>query len=124
MKAILLIDHGSRRAAANAMLHEVATLVQELAGSAVLVEPAHMELAEPSIGAAFALCVHRGATEIIAVPYMLSPGRHVTEDIPRLVCEAAAGYGVPFRVRGELGVHRDLAHVVLERAEITEIAPG
>ena len=49
MRAILLIDHGSRRHAANDMLHEVAALVESVAAGAVIVVPAHMELAEPSI---------------------------------------------------------------------------
>ena len=50
-----------------------------------------MELAEPSIAEGFADCVRAGATEVVAFPYMLSPGKHVTRDIPRLVAEAARG---------------------------------
>jgi sirohydrochlorin ferrochelatase len=118
----LLIDHGSRREAANAMLHEVAALVEHVAGGGVIVVPAHMELAEPSIASGFAACVARGATEVIAVPYMLSPGRHSTEDIPALVAQAAARHTVPYSVAKALGVHRALAEVVLERAGIAGAA--
>jgi len=118
MKAILLIDHGSRRHSANAMLHDVAALVESLSGEAVIVEPAHMELAEPSIEAGYAACVARGATEIVAVPYMLAPGRHSTEDIPRLVAVASSRYTVPYRVAAPLGLHAGLAEIVLERAAV------
>jgi len=44
MKAILLIDHGSRRDAANEMMNCMANLVQAMAGPDVLVRYAHMEL--------------------------------------------------------------------------------
>src|SRR3954469_3346037 len=54
MKAILLIDHGSLRSEANEMLGSVQAMVQEMAGPHVLVEYAHMELAEPTIEQGFA----------------------------------------------------------------------
>jgi len=118
MKAILLIDHGSRRAEANAMLEQVAELVRAEAGPGVIVESAHMELAPPTIADAFRRCVEAGATEVIAQPYMLTPGRHATEDIPALVEEAARQHPeVRWRVTGPLGVHPLLARLVLARAE-------
>ena len=119
MKAILLIDHGSKRAEANHMLACMANLVQALVGDAAIVEYAHMELAEPSIPDGFAACVERGATEVIAFPYMLSPGRHSTGDIPNLVNEAAASApGVRTRVTDAFGVHEKLAELILLRAGI------
>ena len=57
--------------------------------SETIIEPAHMEMAEPSIKTAFMKCVQRGATKIICHPYFLSRGRHVMEDIPELVAQAA-----------------------------------
>jgi sirohydrochlorin ferrochelatase len=119
MKAILLIDHGSVRAEANSMLECMANLVQQMAGSGVIVTHAHMELAEPTIAAGVALCVERGATEIVAFPYMLSPGKHSVNDIPRMVSAAAAAFpGVAVRVTPAFGVHEKLAEVVLARAEV------
>jgi sirohydrochlorin ferrochelatase len=49
MKAILLIDHGSRRDEANEMMNCMANLVQAMAGPSVVVREAHKERAEPSI---------------------------------------------------------------------------
>ncbi len=119
MKAILLIDHGSVRAEANDMLESVAALVRQVAGGGVIVQAAHMELAEPSIEQGFRRCVEKGATEIVAFPYMLSPGKHSTRDIPRLVSEAAAAFpGVSFRVTDAFGLHEKLAEVVLERTGV------
>jgi sirohydrochlorin ferrochelatase len=117
--AVLLIDHGSRLDQANEMLACVANLVQDMAGDGVIVRHAHMELAEPTIAQGFADCVEAGADEVIAFPYMLSPGRHSTRDIPRMIGEAAVAHpGVRFRVTPAFGVHEMLAAVVLSRAGI------
>src|SRR4051812_34848210 len=119
MKAILLIDHGSVKAEANDMLAAVASMVQEMAGPDVIVGYAHMELAEPDIDTGFAACVERGATEVVAFPYMLSPGKHSTRDIPRLVAAAAAKHPhVSHTVTPAFGVHEKLGEVVLERAGV------
>jgi sirohydrochlorin ferrochelatase len=120
MRAVLLIDHGSVKTEANEMLGAVAAMVQEMAGPDVIVDYAHMELAEPGIGEGFASCVRRGATEVVAFPYMLSPGKHSTRDIPRMVAEAAAKHpGVKFSVTPAFGVHEKLGEVVLERAGVS-----
>jgi sirohydrochlorin ferrochelatase len=91
--ALLLIDHGSRRAEAHTQLLEIAERLSEklatLGSASPLVEIAHMEIAEPNIAAGFEACVRRGATRVVAIPCLLSRGRHVTEDIPALLAEAA-----------------------------------
>ncbi|MFK7821404.1 MAG: CbiX/SirB N-terminal domain-containing protein [Planctomycetaceae bacterium] len=86
---VILVDHGSRREASNQQLLESARLFHEQSDWEI-VEPAHMELAEPSIAQAMAKCVEAGAEKIVVFPWFLAPGRHWAEDIPRLVNEAAA----------------------------------
>ena len=116
--ALLLIDHGSRVAAANEQLVAITKLVEARAPAGTIVEHAHMELAEPSIENAVAVCAAKGATHLIAVPYMLAPGRHATEDIPRLVAAACAVHDLTCHVGQALGIHPLLAEVVLHRAGI------
>jgi len=119
-KAILIIDHGSKRGEANEMLDCVANLVQAMAGGDVIVRYAHMELAEPSIDDGFAECVKAGATDVVAFPYMLSPGKHSTGDIPRLVAAAAKAHpGVRYSVTAAFGVHEKLAELILLRSGVT-----
>jgi len=114
--ALLLVDHGSVRAEANALLAEVARLVQEFSGLKII-EHAHMELAEPTIAQGFDACVAAGANMVIVHPYFLAPGRHSTQDIPRLVAGAASCHpGVRYSVSEPLGLHPKIAEVVLERA--------
>ena len=119
MKGILIVDHGSRLTDANEMLGEMAALIQSMAGSDVVVRYAHMELAEPDINQGFADCVRAGATDVTVFPYMLSPGRHSTSDIPRMVATAARAFPhVAFNVTPAFGLHEKLAQVVLERADV------
>jgi sirohydrochlorin ferrochelatase len=119
VKAILLIDHGSTRHEANEMLACVANLVQVMAGRRAVVRHAHMELADPTIEQGVRACIDAGATEIVAFPYMLSPGKHSIGDIPRLVSAAAAAYPeVRVSVTPAFGVHEKLAEVVLLRAQV------
>src|SRR3954469_10052078 len=119
MKAILLIDHGSRRDAANEMMNCMANLVQAMAGPGVVVRYAHMELAEPSIENGVRNCAEAGATELIVFPYMLSPGKHSTGDIPRMVAAAATAFpALDIRVTTAFGVHEKLAELILERAGV------
>ncbi len=115
--AIIIVDHGSRRAESNDLLLEVAQLFRESTGYKI-VEPAHMELAEPSIADAYAKCVEQGATRIVVHPYFLSPGRHWHEDIPRLAQDAATQHpGTTHLVTAPLGLHPLMAKVMQERVE-------
>ncbi len=93
--AVLLIDHGSRVAQANVQLQGIAERLRlRLAKEerAPVVEIAHMELSAPTISEGYAACVQAGATHVVAIPCFLSRGRHVTEDIPALLREAAKSY--------------------------------
>lgn len=124
MRAILIIDHGSTRGEANHMLSCVANLLQQMVGDGVIVRHAHMELAEPSISSGFAECVQAGASEVVAFPYMLSPGKHVTRDVPRLVAEAASAFPqIAYRVTDAFGVHEKLAELIALRAGVDVVAP-
>ncbi len=115
---LLLVDHGSRFQEANDMLADVAAMVKRLSGLEC-VHYAHMELAEPTIEQGFATCVREGATAVVVHPYFLSPGRHSTSDIPRMVTEAARPFpGITFCVTEPLGLHPKICEVVLERAGI------
>lgn len=113
--AVILVDHGSRLEEANRMLFDVVTLYRHVTG-VTIAEPAHMELAEPSIAQAFARCVAQGATEIVIQPYFLSPGRHSTRDIPHIAAEAAQAFpGVRYRVAEPLGLDNRMGEIIQRR---------
>ncbi|KAK8607265.1 hypothetical protein V6N13_053007 [Hibiscus sabdariffa] len=108
---VIIVDHGSRRKESNLML----TMFRERTGYPI-VEPAHMELAEPSIRDAFGLCVERGADRVIISPFFLFPGRHWYQDIPSLTADAAKDYpGVSYMITAPLGLHELLVDVMNDR---------
>jgi sirohydrochlorin ferrochelatase len=116
-RAILLVDHGSRRAEANAVLDAVAEKLRQRSPGCV-VEVAHMDLAVPDIAQGVLACVRAGATEIVVHPYFLGPGTHIQRDIPRAVESAVAQHpGLRVVISEPLGVHDKLVDVVLERVE-------
>lgn len=119
-KALLLIAHGSRRPEANADLEFVAAALRER-GRYQFVCPSYLELAEPDIEAGGVRCVEAGATEVILLPYFLSPGVHVVEDLTAARDALAARFPqVRFALAEPLGRHPLLIDVVEQRAnEVT-----
>jgi sirohydrochlorin ferrochelatase len=114
-RAILLVDHGSRRAEANALLEDIAGQIRKRAAESI-VEIAHLEIAEPGIGEGIEACVEKGATHIIVHPFFLGPGRHTSEDIPAQVERAAQRHpNVRIRISEPLGSHAALIDVILDR---------
>ncbi|KAG5624419.1 hypothetical protein H5410_009637 [Solanum commersonii] len=112
---VIIVDHGSRRKESNLMLNEFVAMFRERTKYPI-VEPAHMELAEPSIRDAFSLCVQQGARRVIVSPFFLSPGRHWNQDIPSLTAEAAKEHpGVSYLITAPLGLHELLVDVVNDR---------
>jgi sirohydrochlorin ferrochelatase len=119
-RAILLIDHGSRRAEANALLEDVADQVRRRAPESI-VEVAHLEIAEPDIAEGIDACVKKGATHIVVHPYFLGPGRHTSEDIPTQVERAGERHpNVRIRISEPLGGHAALIDVILDRVSDAE----
>lgn len=116
-QAIVLIDHGSRRAAANEHLEQIARRVAERKPD-VLVRCAHLEIEPPSLLEALEACIAEGATQIVVHPFFLSPGRHSQQDIPALIEEARAQHpSAEIRLSEALGLHPKLVDVVLERID-------
>lgn len=114
---IIIVDHGSRRLQSNELLEEVAVQFgRRFAELYDIVEPAHMELAEPSIATAYARCVRRGAARVVVCPFFLGPGKHWTGDIPRLARGAAADHpGTTYHVAMPLGLDELILDLLAKR---------
>lgn len=118
--AILLVDHGSRSAEANALLDAVARRVGErLPGRRVAV--AHLEIVPPSVAEALDALAASGVREIVVMPYFLAPGQHGVRDVAALAERGAARHpGVRLRVAAPLGLHPGLVDAVLDRVREAE----
>lgn len=116
MKALLLVAHGSRRQASN---DEVRELVERMRGQTTdygLIDTAFLELAEPSIPDGLRNALRAGASEIVVLPYFLSAGRHVAEDIPEEVDKVRGETQVPIRVAPYLGAADEVSGLLLQQA--------
>jgi len=83
---VVVVAHGSRAETANEA-HLV--LVDALAQAVdVPVTPGFLELATPSIPDAIDRAVAAGASTVLVLPYFLHPGRHLSDDLPRIISEA------------------------------------
>ena len=114
---VIIVDHGSKRSQSNEMLLQVVRHFQTHSHYKI-VEPAHMELAEPSIATAFDRCVVQGVRLVVINPYFLLPGRHWSQDIPALAAAAAQRHpGVSHLVTAPLGLHPLMIQVMQSRID-------
>ena len=118
MHALLLIAHGSRRDASNVEVRELAARLEQIAGDHFsCVIPAFLEQADPDIPAGIELCAKAGATTVTAVPYFLSAGRHVANDIPAELEKAARHHqALTIHLSDYLGKHEYITELLLSLA--------
>ncbi len=115
---LLIVAHGSRRAASNDEVRALSARVRALRDPGIeQVEVAFLELAEPSIPQGLASCVAAGAREIIVFPYFLAAGTHVASDIPEAL-EAFREHHPEVRLRlaNHLGASAALPLTILDVA--------
>ena len=114
---LVIVDHGSRRDESNRMLEDFVEMFRKLSDYKI-VEPAHMELASPSIAEAFNRCVERGARRIVIAPYFLAPGKHWNEDIPQLAAQAAQPHPhIQYMVAAPIGLHPLMCQLITSRIQ-------
>lgn len=118
MPSLLIIAHGSRRAASNDEVRALADAVRTQPGHVYdHVEAAFLELAEPGIPEGLKALADQGATEIVAFPYFLAAGTHVAQDIPEAIGEFAATHPqVTVRLTRHLGASAALPAAILGMA--------
>lgn len=123
-RGLLLVDHGSRAAEANAVLETLAATLRERDPSTPI-RVAHLELASPGIDEGLAALADDGVDEVVVYPHFLAPGRHSRDDIPERVTRAAAAHpGLRVRLAEPLGTHPGLLDIILERIAAATALPG
>jgi sirohydrochlorin ferrochelatase len=102
--AYLVIAHGTREEEGKeAFFRFVEELRASLPGRRV--EPAFLELCRPSIPEGIEACIRGGAGEIVILPLMLFPGRHINQDIPAAIQAAKREHPqVDFHYAGALAL--------------------
>jgi sirohydrochlorin ferrochelatase len=117
--AVLLIAHGSRRPEANADLVRLAGLLAN-DPEFDIIETSYLELATPDIASGGRRCVARGAKTVRMLPYFLSAGAHVVEDLESHRAELSAEFPqVRFELCPHLGLHPLMVEIVRQRLRET-----
>jgi len=117
MKAVLLISHGSHFTQTEQEVREFVVQLKQQSDIPI-VEYAFLEIAHPSIPEGIDICIEKGATKIIILLNFLNAGKHVDEDIPRIVDEARGKHpGVTFTVTQPVGKHNQIVKLFLDMIE-------
>ena len=111
--AIVLFAHGSAVSEAN---RQVAALAEEISRRAGCPAGcAFLEIAQPDLAAAVAAFAKAGVRRIVLVPYFLTMGVHVREDLPKLIEEQRARFpGVEILAGQPLEGSPGMAGLILE----------
>lgn len=123
--ALLVLVHGSPRPVANGDMFAVIERLRARPDASArfpIVYVGFMECNEPTIPDAIDACVRDGATAIVAVPYFLHTGTHVTGDLPDLLDAAQTRYPeVRFTMGDYIGRAPQMAELLEKR--IAELSP-
>ncbi|XP_066354149.1 sirohydrochlorin ferrochelatase, chloroplastic-like isoform X2 [Miscanthus floridulus] len=117
---VVIVDHGSRRQESNLMLNDFVEMFRAKT-SYRIVEPAHMELAEPTIKDAFGKCVQQGASRVVVRSIFPFPWTTLEAKIPALAAEASKEHSnIPYVVTAPFGLHELMVVCALARRERNE----
>jgi sirohydrochlorin ferrochelatase len=119
MQALLIVAHGSRRTQSNDEIRALAVQVAaQSSDTYAYVSSAFLELAEPSIPDGIQQCIDQGATDVVIMPFFLSAGRHVVNDVPELVrTKQQENPQVKVRIAPYLGVSDLMPSLILQAAQ-------
>jgi sirohydrochlorin ferrochelatase len=122
MRNLLLVAHGSRREASNDEVRDLTNQLQSHIDSYERppfekIGCAFLELASPSIPEGLEDYVSEGAKDITVLPYFLSAGRHVSEDIPAEVEKVRDKYPeINIKIADYLGSSTGICDLLLSLA--------
>jgi len=119
MKQLIIIAHGSRRASSNDEIAELAAKVeQQLPCRYDAISFAFLEMADPNIETAIDLAINHGALEINLLPYFLSAGNHVVQDLPQAVKTAETQFPqVSFNLLSYVGQSNAMVNLICDIAK-------
>ena len=122
--AVLLIGHGTRRAAGIAEFHHLAAQLQQALPDRTWLS-GFLELVDPNVPEALETLWRQGFRRITVLPALLMAAGHVKNDIPALINAFQATHPeVEIRFGADLGIHPNLLQVACERIASVEAQFG
>ena len=115
MHVLLLVAHGSRRQESNLEIESLSRKIAKFESKEFdKVMPAFLEFASPSIREAIKECSEMGATKVTILPYFLSAGVHITQDIPNEIIEASQNTpDLDIQIANYFGSRDEIAEIFL-----------
>jgi sirohydrochlorin ferrochelatase len=117
-RAVIVLSHGSRIAEANDDVLKLSALMQENThqGDEIKVSTAFLQFGKPSLEESIKNLVERGYEEVLLAPLFLTPGVHITQDIPEIISGAQdLFHGVQFKLCRHLGCDHRLIPILWDR---------
>jgi sirohydrochlorin cobaltochelatase len=111
-RGLLLIGHGTRSDAGRRQILELAAAIERQLPP-IPVQPAFLELAQPTIEEGIERLTASGVKQVVAVPLLLFAAGHAKRDVPRAVMAAADRRGLAAAITPPFGCEQailDLSH--------------
>lgn len=113
MKAVLLISHGSYSPFTKKEVSALVDKLRQQSGISIF-EFAFLEIEHPSIPEGIDICIQKGATEVVVLLNFLNSGKHVDQDIPRIIAAKQKEYPhILIRMTQPLGHHPSIEKIFL-----------
>ncbi len=115
-KGIILLAHGSRLDEADAEVLRLAQLLAEKEASGFFCGVAFLQGGRPNLDEAVKEAVAAGCTVVYVVPFFLTAGVHIKEDLPRMLAQAREAHpGLELVQCRHLGCDPHLASLLFAR---------
>ena len=121
MTGYVVFGHGSSVESANESVRAVARDMAARGGYAK-VQTAFLEFGQPDLAGAVDSLTRDGAERIIVVPYFLTLGKHLKQDLPKLAEAARAAHpGITIEITPPLDGHPAMVEALLGRAREADL---
>jgi sirohydrochlorin ferrochelatase len=117
-RALILLDHGSRRSGADRYLQALASAIRGRRED-LAVHVAHLEIAPPDLAAVLAEIAAAGLRHASVYPFFLAPGNHLERDVPEQLARGRAAHPeLRIELLAPLGASPELVDLVLHSCEV------
>lgn len=111
---VILLAHGSRHAAADVAVEQIARAAEKLSGRVVVA--AHLDFSPDTLDNAAQFLADFDYREAVVVPLLFTRAFHMRYDVPAAIAAATEASGLRLHLADGIGLEADLAEIVAERA--------
>ena len=116
-RAVVLVGHGSKLQGSDEALNRVLASLRKKEPETFF-QAAFLDVQPPCIPEGIEFCIKQGAEEVIVIPYFVQAGKHVVQDIPRIVSEAQVKYPNKIIRLGEyIGFDERVVSIISDRVQ-------